>query len=120
MIKLSIHKRWLCNINSIIIEIGIKPILSFGNSVGHVSIANFVVNNNKYSFLAFQVCCDGLERENGNLEKANKLKQLCKENNWEAIALKDDWKTIYGYNVKRNFTSFYNFNNILSFINKFN
>ena len=102
MIKLSIHKRWLCNINSIIIEIGIKPILSFGNSVGHVSIANFVVNNNKYSFLAFQVCCDGLERENGNLEKANKLKQLCKEN-------------------KRNFTSFYNFNIInITILTNFN
>ena len=68
-------------------------------------MANFVVNNNKYKSLAFQICCDDIERENGNLEKANIMKQLCQDNNWEAISMKDDWKTIYGSNVKRNLTS---------------
>ena len=48
---------------------------------------------------------DDIERENGNLEKANIMKQLCQDNNWEAISMKDDWKTIYGSNVKRNLTS---------------
>ena len=91
-------------VNTMTTEIGKKPVLSFGNSSGDTSMANFVVNNNKYRSLAFQLCCDDTERENGNIEKAETMKQLCKDNNWEAISMKDDWKTIYGYDVKRRFT----------------
>ncbi len=91
-------------VNTITTEIGKKPVLSFGNSSGDTSMANFVVNNNKYRSLAFQLCCDDTERENGNIDKAETMKQLCKQNNWEAISMKDDWKTIYGYDVKRRFT----------------
>ena len=103
--ELSVLNVKMNKVNTIITEIGKKPVLSFGNSEGDTSMANFVVNNNKYKSLAFQICCDDIERENGNLEKANIMKQLCQDNNWEAISMKDDWKTIYGSNVKRNLTS---------------
>ena len=47
------------------------------------------------------VCCDDLERENGDMKKANNMKKLCEENNWEPISMRDDWKTIYGDKVTR-------------------
>ncbi|HAG03818.1 MAG TPA: haloacid dehalogenase-like hydrolase [Lachnospiraceae bacterium] len=76
-------------------EIGQKPVLSFGNSTGDSSMANFVINNNPYKSLAFMLCCDDLERENGNEEKADKMYGLCEENGWTPVSMKNDWKTIY-------------------------
>ncbi len=88
-------------VSAIETEIGKKPVLSFGNNSGDTSMANYVINDNEYEALAFMVYCDDLERENGNLDKANNMKQLCQNNNWEPISMRDDWKTIYGDRVTR-------------------
>ncbi len=82
-------------------EIGQQPILSFGNSTGDSSMAEFVTSNNKYRSLAFMLCCDDTVRENGNESKAEKMQQLCNEFDWVPISMKNDWKTIYGENVTR-------------------
>ena len=93
-------------IKGIITNIGRKPILIFGNSEGDSSMANFVVSNNEYKSLAFMVLNDDLERERGNLVEADKMKGLCKKNNWIPISMKNDWKTIYGENVTKNNISY--------------
>ena len=80
-------------------EIGEQPVLSFGNSTGDSSMANYTITNNKYRSLAFMLCCDDLERENGNIEKADKMYSLCEENGWIPISMKNDWTTIYGDGV---------------------
>ncbi len=80
-------------------EIGEQPVLSFGNSTGDQSMAEYVTNNNKYRSLAFMVCCDDLTREYGNEESAAKMAGLCTQYGWTAISMKNDWKTIYGYDV---------------------
>ena len=85
-------------------EIGQKPVLSFGNSAGDTSMANYVISNNKYESLAFMLCCDDEVRENGNKTKAKIMYGLCSENNWEPISMEKDWKTIYGDDVIRNKT----------------
>ena len=85
----------------IIREIGKQPILSFGNSGGDKDMANYVINKNKYPSLAFMVCCDDTERERGNIEKANEMKNNCNNFGWIPISMKDDWKTIYEENVKK-------------------
>ena len=85
----------------IIREIGKQPILAFGNSGGDGSMANYVINNNKYDSLSFMVVADDDERERGKGEEAEKMKGKCKENGWVCISMKDDWKTIYGENVKK-------------------
>ena len=85
----------------IIREIGKQPILSFGNSGGDKDMANYVINKNKYPSLAFMVCCDDTERERGNIEKANEMKNNCNKFGWIPISMKDDWKTIYEENVKK-------------------
>ncbi len=80
-------------------EIGVQPVLSFGNSSGDTSMANYTITNNKYKSAAYMLCCDDLERENGNLEKAQKMADSCKENGWTAVSMKNDWTTIYGEGV---------------------
>ena len=80
-------------------EIGQQPVLSFGNSTGDSSMAEYVTSGNKYKSLAFMLCCDDTERENGNEEKAQKMFDLCREYDWVPISMKNDWTTIYGDGV---------------------
>ena len=80
-------------------EIGLQPVLCFGNSSGDAAMANFTINNNKYKAAAFMLCCDDTERENGNVEKADKMRNTCEENGYTAVSMKDDWTTIYGDGV---------------------
>ena len=82
-------------------EIGVQPVLSFGNSTGDSSMAEYVTSNNKYKSLAFMLCCDDTERENGNVEKAEKMVSLCEEFDWVPISMKNDWTTIYGEGVTK-------------------
>ena len=80
-------------------EIGEQPVLAFGNSTGDSSMNTYTITNNKYKSLAFMLCCDDTERENGNTEKADKMYKTCEENNYIPISMKNDWKTIYGDSV---------------------
>ena len=82
-------------------EIGVQPVLSFGNSTGDSSMAAYVTSNNPYKSLAFMLCCDDLERENGNTEKAEKMFALCEEYDWIPVSMRDDWTTIYGAGVTK-------------------
>lgn len=82
-------------------EIGRKPVLAFGNSTGDSSMAQFVTSGNKYRSLAFMLAADDLERENGSAGKAEKMINICKENGWIAVSMKNDWKTIYGDKVTK-------------------
>ena len=82
-------------------EIGARPVLSFGNSTGDASMANFVLSGNPHKSLAFMLCCDDTARENGNEAKAAKMRALCAENGWIPISMKDDWTTIYGPGVSK-------------------
>lgn len=82
-------------------EIGLQPVLCFGNSSGDAAMANYTITNNKYRSGAYLLCCDDLERENGNLTKAEKMRLSCEENGWTAVSMKNDWTTIYGDSVTR-------------------
>ena len=81
-------------------EIGKQPVLAFGNSTGDSSMINFSLRGNKYRTAAFFVICDDLDREFGNVDKANKCIKLADKNGWIKISMRDDFKTIYGNNVK--------------------
>ena len=81
-------------------EIGVQPVLSFGNSTGDAAMANYTIGKNPYKSLAFMLCCDDLERENGNVDKAQKMADLCAEFGWIPVSMKNDWKTIYAEGVK--------------------
>ena len=76
-------------------------VLSFGNSTGDASMAEYATSNNPYKSLAFMLCCDDTERENGNTEKAEKMVSLCEEFDWIPVSMKNDWTTIYGDGVTK-------------------
>jgi hypothetical protein len=82
-------------------ELGQPPVLSFGNSSGDASMAEYTMSNNPYYSKAFMVVADDDVREYGDPEKAAEKKSDWESRGWETISMKNDWKTIYGGNVKR-------------------
>lgn len=88
-------------VSSIAQEIGIRPVLAFGNSTGDFSMFQYTTTNQQHPSLAFCVLADDTERENGNPTKAASIKERCSESGWLTISMRDDWKTIYGEDVVR-------------------
>lgn len=88
-------------VSSIAQEIGIRPILAFGNSTGDFSMFQYTTANKQRKGLAFCVLADDTERENGNPTKAASIKERCAEAGWHTISMRNDWKTIYGDGVVR-------------------
>lgn len=86
---------------SIAEEIGMIPVLAFGNSTGDFSMMEHVLKNKKYKSMGFMVHCDDNVRENGDLEKASMIKSVSDVNGYNTISMKNDWKTIYGYNAEK-------------------
>ena len=99
--KLVVKNLYMNKVHHIIREIGQTPLLSFGNSNGDSSMANYVISNKNHEGLAFMLLCDDLERENGNKGKADKFKEACDKNGWISVSMAKDWKTIYGDGVTR-------------------
>lgn len=88
-------------VSSIAQEIGIRPILAFGNSTGDFSMFQYTTTNKQHPSMAFCVLADDTERENGNPTKAASIKERCTEAGWLTISMRDDWNTIYGEDVVR-------------------
>ena len=82
-------------------EIGVRPVLAFGNSFSDASMLNYTLQNNRYKAAGFMLLCDDVVREYGNVAKAAKLKTACGPNGWIPVSMRDDWTTIYGPDVKR-------------------
>ena len=81
-------------------EIGKQPVLAFGNSMGDADMLNYTTTDNKYKSAAFVVLCDDYTREIGNKDLENTMRQAAQKNRWALISMKNDFKTIYGDNVK--------------------
>ena len=85
---------------SILNHIGKRPVLAFGNSMGDSGMLEYTLQNDKYQSKAFFVLCDDTERELGNAKKAADLKKTAESRGWNTISMRDEFKTIYGDNVK--------------------
>lgn len=88
-------------VSSIVREIGKQPVLAFGNSSGDYSMFSYTVTRNKYKALAFALLCDDTEREIGSPGKADKVRADCEANGWIPVSMKNDFRIIYGRDVKR-------------------
>ena len=80
-------------------EIGRKPVLSFGNSSGDVSMHNYTISNNTYKSAAFMLIADDDQRDYGNPEKGPELREKWEGSGYQVISMANDWKTIYGEDV---------------------
>lgn len=81
-------------------EIGIQPVLAFGNSSGDESMALYTINDNEYPAEAFLILCDDETRDHGNKEKADKTKEMVEKDGFNAISMEQDWTTIYPEKAK--------------------
>ena len=81
---------------TIVDEIGITPLLVFGNSSGDISMAEYAVQNGGR---AYMLLCDDTERDYGDLEAAASFADTCEELGFETVSMRDDFETIYGDNV---------------------
>lgn len=86
---------------SILNQIGKKPVLAFGNSSGDSGMLEYTLQNNKYRSMSFFVICDDTERELGNPARAKSDTALALKRGWNPISMRDEFKTIYGDNVRR-------------------
>jgi hypothetical protein len=97
--KLLIKNLKMNKVCQIVQEIGRQPVLSFGNSSGDVSMHNYTIHNNKYKSAAFMLIADDSERDYGDAEKVQPLKEKWEENGYNVISMRDDFRTIYGDDV---------------------
>ena len=82
-------------------EIGKVPVMSFGNSGGDVSMHNYCLSNKKYRTAVFQLIADDDARDHANREKALTLGLKWRDAGFHVISMRDDFKTIYGFNVQK-------------------
>ena len=97
--KLLIKNLKMNKILQILQDIGKQPVLSFGNSGGDESMHNFTIFNNKYKSAAFMLIADDEERDYGNTEKAEELRERWEADGFNVISMRDDFRTIYGDDV---------------------
>ena len=83
---------------SIVDEIGVSPLLAFGNSSGDFAMAQYVVQNGGK---AYMLLCDDTERDYGDTEKAASFAEKCKGLGFETVSMKNEFETIYGADVKK-------------------
>ena len=96
---LAIKNLKMNKVTAIVREIGRQPVLSFGNSSGDVSMHNYTIFNNKYKSAAFMLIADDSERDYGNAEKVQPLKEKWEESGYNVVSMRDDFRTIYGDEV---------------------
>ena len=82
-------------------EIGKQPVLAFGNSGGDISMYNYTTTNPRYRTIVFSLLADDTEREFGKPASVEKMLKNCEKFGWIPVSMKNEWKTIYGENVKK-------------------
>ena len=81
-------------------EIGKVPVLSFGNSTGDCAMHNYCLSNT-LKCAAFMLIADDEDRDHANRQKALDLAVQWREAGYHVISMRDDFKTIYGFNVRK-------------------
>ena len=93
-------------------EIGKIPVLSFGNSNSDIPLQNYVLSGKKYKREVYMVVADDIQREYGvdindekggiDTTKSDEIKKKWKSEKYgyKIISMRDDFKTIYGDNIK--------------------
>ena len=82
-------------------EIGKIPVLSFGNSSGDAAMHNYCLSNKQYRTAVFMLVADDDARDHASLAEAAKREAKWREAGYNIISMKNDFKTIYGPEVKK-------------------
>ncbi|UKK53246.1 haloacid dehalogenase-like hydrolase [Prevotella sp. E2-28] len=82
-------------------EIGKMPVLSFGNSSGDCAMHNYCLSNKQHRTAAFMLVADDADRDHADLKEAESREAKWREAGYHIISMKNDFKTIYGYDVQK-------------------
>ena len=77
---------------TIVDEIGVPPLLVFGNSSGDVSMAQYAL---QHGGRAFMLLCDDTERDYGDLDTAADFAETCRALGFGTVSMRDEFETIY-------------------------
>ena len=91
----------MSKVDAITREIGQQPVLAFGNSSGDLAMEIYTITGNPYKSAAYMVLADDAEREYGDADKADEKKKSYEEMGIGVISMRNDFKTIYGDEVKK-------------------
>ena len=97
--KLLVKNLKMNKVEQIVQEIGRKPVLSFGNSSGDVSMHLYTICDNPYRSAAFMLVADDDVRDYGDPVKGESLKAQWADAGFQVISMRDDFRTIYGDKV---------------------
>ena len=81
---------------SIVDEIGVPPVLVFGNSSGDLAMAEYCL---QHGGKAWMLLCDDVERDYGDPETAAEFAEDCQARGIGTVSMRDDFETIYGEDV---------------------
>ncbi len=88
-------------VDAIVREIGQQPVLAFGNSSGDLAMEVYTISGNPFRSAAYMVLADDDVREWGNPESALEKKASYEAMGIGTISMRDDWKTIYGEDIRK-------------------
>ena len=77
---------------TIVDEIGVPPLLVFGNSSGDVSMAQYA---QQHGGRAYMLLSDDTERDYGDLDAAADFAEICHALGFETVSMRDEFETIY-------------------------
>jgi hypothetical protein len=75
-------------------------VVSFGNSSGDEAMHNYCMSNKQHRTATFMLVADDNERDHADLNEAAKREEKWRKNGYTVISMKNDFKTIYGYDVQ--------------------
>ena len=78
---------------SVVNEIGLPPVLVFGNSSGDFAMGQYALQNGGK---AYMLLCDDTERDYGDLAVAADFAEKCAELGFETVSMREEFLTIYG------------------------
>ena len=77
---------------TIVDEIGVPPLLVFGNSSGDLAMAQYAL---QHGGRAFMLLCDDTERDYGDLDTAADFAETCRALGFDTVSMRDEFETIY-------------------------
>ena len=83
---------------SIVNEIGMAPVMVFGNSSGDFAMGQYAL---QHGGKAYMLLCDDTVRDYGDEEEAAKFAADCAALGFETVSMRDEFETIYAEGVRK-------------------
>lgn len=86
---------------SIVNEIGVPPVMVFGNSSGDFAMGQYAL---QHGGQAYMLLCDGTERDYGDTDEAAAFAERCVALGFETVSMRSEFETIYTETVTKTWT----------------